>query len=112
MTLTYPEDLKIRGLLRWFSVYAIDEAHKCTGEDTQIAYVLHGCHGFKILSTGTPVQNDVADLRLSLAFCAPEDFPSKMTRKAFRLRYQESNKDVKDALKQLTKTHIRRVLKS
>lgn len=74
--------------IRW-KCFVIDEAHKIKNEQSMLSKVVRALHtGFKVLLTGTPLQNNLHELWSLLNFILPDIFDSSQL---FDEWFQHSN---------------------
>ena len=86
----------------------LDEAHRVKNEHSSLAKVLTSLHvNYRLLLTGTPLQNNLHELWALLNFLLPEIFDSS---EAFDAWFNLSNNDDDDAKQQLVQ-QLHKILK-
>jgi SWI/SNF-related matrix-associated actin-dependent regulator of chromatin subfamily A member 5 len=86
----------------------LDEAHRVKNENSSLAKVLSQLHvNYRLLLTGTPLQNNLHELWALLNFLLPEIFHSS---EAFDEWFNLSNNDDNDAKQQLVQ-QLHKILK-
>ena len=74
---TVTSDVEFLRKTKW-GFLVVDEAHRLKAAASRLAESLNSLRtGFRVLMTGTPIQNDVAELFSLLAFIDPKKFPSR-----------------------------------
>ncbi|XP_030059898.1 chromodomain-helicase-DNA-binding protein 1-like isoform X2 [Microcaecilia unicolor] len=84
----------LRNILNW-CILVVDEAHRLKNQNSLLHKTLSEFPvGFRILLTGTPIQNNLEELYSLLSFIEPSVFPRELTNE-FINYYQAIEKDTK-----------------
>ncbi|KAJ3384706.1 Chromodomain-helicase-DNA-binding protein 1-like [Entophlyctis sp. JEL0112] len=101
---TLSNDIEFLSRIRW-GILVVDEAHRLKNQSSVLHrnLLLLTPSPFKLLLTGTPVQNNLAELEALLSFACPSIFPAGLEESCFQREFGSSHKSESESQASLDK---------